>query len=180
MKISHIEKALLYNEGAAEKLNIESIAEYLRGKLSKVPVEIREPFPLFSPEERLDYAKKLASIKILDTNRRMTSREEPLYGEIQYEQRRILGKTRAFGVIYDGYHLQRSFSELIARGERTLLFVHIFFTNRLFATWGEGDRRYHARTSVLLTAKTSKAALLNTNLVISPPYQKREPSWSIL
>ena len=59
MKVCHIEKVTLYNEGAAEKLNLKETAKYLRGKLGKVPVEIKGAFPLFGPEESLDYAKKL-------------------------------------------------------------------------------------------------------------------------
>ena len=148
MKPRHIEKVLLYDEGAAEKLNIQGIAEYLGDNLSRVPVEIRGNPSVFRRKNSLDYAKKLASIKILDVRWRMTSGQEPTYGEVQYEQRRLLGETRAFGILYDGFHLQRIFAELITREERILGFVHIFFTNRLFATWEEGNGRYHARTSV--------------------------------
>lgn len=148
MKPRHIEKVLLYDEGAAEKLNIQGIAEYLGDNLSRVPVEIRGNPSVFRRKNSLDYAKKLASIKILDVRWRMTSGQEPTYGEVQYEQRRLSGETRAFGILYDGFHLQRIFAGLIAREERILEFVHIFFTNRLFATWEEGNGRYHARTSV--------------------------------
>jgi len=169
MKIRRIEKVLLYNEGADEKLNIEETAEYLRGKLRKIPVEIVQSFLPLSPEESLDFAKKLASIKILDASRRITAEQEPLYGEVQYEQRRILGKTKAFGVLYDGVHLQRNFSELIAMGERTLDRVHIFFTNRLFATWEEGDRRYHARTSVY-----GFPSVISTTGLVEAPAKPRE------
>jgi len=148
MNVRHIEKVFLYNEGAAENLNIEGIAEYLRDNLGRIPVEIKGNSPVFPLNKSLDYAKRLASIKILDMRCRMTSRQEPSYGEVQYEQRRLLGKTRAFGIVYDGFHLQRILTEVIAREERILEFVHIFFTNRLFATWEEADSRYHARTSV--------------------------------
>ena len=148
MKVRRIKKVLLYDEGAAERLDIEGIAEYLSERLGKVPVEIRgNPFA-FCVEESSGYARKLASIKIQDASMKMASKQEPLCGEIQYEKRRILGKTRAFGVLYDGSHLQRVFLELVAREERALWFVHIFLTNRLFVTWEEHDKRYHARTSV--------------------------------
>jgi len=148
MKVRRIEKVLLYNEGAAEKLNIEGIAEYLKDNLGGITVEIKGNSQVFCPERTLDYAKKLASIKILDTRQRMATGQEPSYGEVQYEQRRLLGRTSAFGVLYDGFQLQRIVSKLIAREERTLEFVHIFFTSRLFGTWEEGDKKYHARTSV--------------------------------
>jgi hypothetical protein len=35
MKVRRIEKVLLYDEGAAEELNIEEVAEYLREKLGE-------------------------------------------------------------------------------------------------------------------------------------------------
>jgi hypothetical protein len=169
MKIRRIQKVLLYNEGTPENLNIEGIAEYLREKLSGIPAGRRESSPVSCHENYLHYAKKLASIKILDVRCELTSRQEPSYGEVQYEQRRLLGKTRAFGVLYDGFHLQRIFAGLIARDERGLEFVHIFLTNRLFATWDEADRRYHARTSVY-----GIPSVISTTGLVEAPARPRE------
>ncbi len=169
MKVRRIEKVLLYSEGASETLDIEEIAEYLREKLRKVPVEMRgNPFAS-CPEKSQDCARKLASIKVQNVSRKIAAEQEPLYGEIQYEKRRILGKTKAFGVLYDGFHLHRVFSELIAGEERTLEFVHVFFTNRLFATWEEGDKRYHARTSVY-----GFPSIISTTGLVEAPAKPRE------
>ncbi len=170
MKVRKIEQVLLYNEGVAETLDIEEVAEYLREKLGKVRVKVRgSPFT-FCPEKSQDYAIKLASLKILDVGRRIVPEEgQPLFGEIQYEKRRILGKTRSFGVLYDGFRLQRVFSELIPRGERDIGLVHISFTNRLFATWEEADRRYHARTSVY-----GFPSIISTSGVVEAPAKPRE------
>lgn len=169
MKVRRIEKILLYDESAAKALDIEEIAEYLREKLGKVPVDTRGNPLAFCPEKSPDYARKLASIKIQDTSKKITSEQEPLYGEIEYEKRRILGKTKAFGVVYDGFHLQRVFSKLIPREERSLVFVHIFFTNRLFATWEEGGKRYHARTSVY-----GFPSIISTTGLVEAPAKPRE------
>ena len=148
MKARTIEKVFLYDEGMAKELNIEEVAKYLKDKLSKVKVEARgNPFA-FCSEKSSDYARKFACIKIQDVSKKPAPEQEPLYGEISYERRRILGKTKAFGVIYEGFQLQRVFSELIAPEECSLRIVHILFTNRLFATWAETDKRYHARVSV--------------------------------
>jgi len=169
MKVRRIARVLLYDEGVAEKLDVAEIAEYLRNKLRKVPVEMKgNPFAS-CPEKSPDYARKFASIKIQDVSRKMASEQEPLYGEIQYEKRRILGKTKAFGILYEGFHLQQIFSELIAWEERTLRFAHIFFTNRLFATWEEGDKRYHARTSVY-----GFPSLISTTGLVEAPAKPRE------
>ena len=166
MKAVQLEAVLLYDEGT--QLNMEEIARYLRDKLKTVPVEVRgNPFALCQDS---DWARELASIKIQDAGRRLdVPAQEPLYGEIQYERRRILGKTRAFGVLYDGFHLLRIFSELIPREERTLGFVHIFLTNRLFATWDDGDRRYHARTSVY-----GLSSIISTTGIVEAPARPRE------
>ncbi len=169
MKIHRIEKVLLYNEGTAENLNIGGIAQYLRENLGRTQVEIRGSPHIFCPEKCLDYAKKLASIKIPDVRSKLTPGEEPSYGEIQYEQRRLLGKTKAFGVLYDGFYLQQIFAELIAREKRGLEFVHIYFTNRLFATWEEGDRRYHARTSIY-----GVPSVISTTGLVEAPARPKE------
>ena len=169
MKVRRIEKVLLYNEGVAETLDIEEIAEYLRAKLGKVSVEIRgNPFA-FYPEKSPDYARELASIKIQDVRRKIAPEQESLYGEIEYEKRRILGKTRSFGILYDGFHLLMAFSELIARREHSIGFVHIFFTNRLFATWDDSNQRYHARTSVY-----GFPSVISTTGLVEAPAKPRE------
>ena len=62
--------------------------EYLRDNLGRIPVEIRGSSHIFCPKNYLDNAKKLASIKILDARCKLTSRQSPSYGEVQYEQRR--------------------------------------------------------------------------------------------
>lgn len=150
MRVRRLNKIFLYNDSAAEALDIEGIALYLRKKLGMVVVEVRgEPLALYPSQDKiLDFARKIASIKIRDATTGIASGQEPLYGEIGYEKRKISGKTRAFGILYDGFQVQRIFWELISSEERSLGFVHIFFTNRLFATWDESDKRYHARTSV--------------------------------
>jgi len=170
MKVRRIEEVLLYDEGAAEKLNVEEVAEYLSQKLGKAQVTvIGNPFA-FCLEKTPYYARKLASIKIQDVSRKIAPGQEgALYGEISYEERRILGKTKAFGVLYDGFQLQRVFSELIAREECCLGVVHIFLTNRLFATWEESDRRYHARTSMY-----GVPSVISTTGLVEAPAKPRE------
>lgn len=169
MSVRRLNKLFLYDEGTDQALNIEEIAAYLRKKLAKVGVEVRGT-PFYPWQDKVsDYARKIARIKIQDATRRMLSGQEPLYGEIEYEKRRISGKTRAFGVLYDGLELQRLFLELISREERSLEFVHIFFTNRLFATWDEHDRRYHSRVSVY-----GIPSIISTTGIVEAPAKPRE------
>jgi len=169
MTVRRVDKVLLYDEGVAEELNMKEIAEYLTEKLEKVRVEMRgSPFAS-RLEKDPDCARKLASIKVQDVNRKMALIQEPLYGEVSYEKRRMQGKTKAFGVIYDGLQLQRAFAELIPRDERSLGVAHIFFTNRLFATWDDGDKRYHLRASVY-----SIPSIVSTSGLIEAPARPRE------
>lgn len=116
-----------------------------------------------------DYAGKIAGSKIQEIHKKILPGQESLYGEIEYEKRRITGKTKAFGVLYDGFQLQRVFSKLIVRRERSLEFVHIFFTNRLFATWDDGDKRYHLRTSVY-----GVPSIISTTGLIEAPAKPRQ------
>jgi len=143
-------KIFLYDDSIGEEIDIKEIAHYLGQKLSKVKVKARGTPFLFnlSPDKVSDYAKKIASTKIQEVNRKVLSGQEPLYAEIEYEKRRILGKTKAFGVLYDGFLLQSIFREIKPRVELSLEFIHIIFTNRLFATWDESNKKYHLRTSI--------------------------------
>jgi hypothetical protein len=169
MKVRKIEKVILYDEGAAEILDINELAEYLKQKLIATPVNTKgNPFTTCL-EKVPEYARRLASIKIPNITSQITSGQEPLYGEVEYETRRILGRTKAFGVLYDGFYLQRVFSELIPREGHTLAFVHIFLTNRLFATWEEADKRYHARTSVY-----GFPSVISTTGLVEAPAKPRE------
>jgi len=143
-------EVILYDEGTAGELNIGEIAEYLGQKLGKVNIEVRgAPFVFNRFQDKIsDYARKITSTKIQGVNQKIQIGQEPLYGEIEYEKRRILGKTRAFGILYDGFQLQTAFRDIIPREEQSLEFIHILFTNRLFATWDDSNKRYHVRTSV--------------------------------
>ena len=162
---------ILYDEGTAGELDIEAIAQYLTQKIGKAKIEVRgNPFGFNLTQDKIsDYARKIAGIKIQEIHQKILPGQEPLYGEIEYEKRRILGKTKAFGVLYDGFHLQRVFSKLISREERSLEFVHIFFTNRLFATWEERDKRYHARTSVY-----AFPSIISTTGLVEAPAKPRQ------
>lgn len=166
-----IKTIALYDEGAAEALDMEEITRYLAQKMKKVKVEARgNPFTLNLPQDRVpDYARKIASTKVQGINERLQSGQEPLHGEIEYEKRRIQGSTRAFGVLYDGFHLLRLFYEIMSREEHRPELVHIFFTNRLLATWDDGDRRYHLRTSVF-----GIPSVVSTSGLIEAPARPKE------
>lgn len=162
---------VLYDEGSAEELNIEEIAEYLGQKFGEAKTEIRgNPFAFNLSQDRItDYAWKIAGTKIQKISEKILPEQEPLYAEIEYEKRRILGKTRAFGIPYDGLCLHRVFAETIPREESGLEFVHIIFTNRLLATWDDSNRRYHLRTSLYAIP-----SIISTTGLVEAPAKPRE------
>jgi len=162
---------ILYDEGTAQELDIEEIARYLAQKMGRVKIEVRgNPFVFNLSQDKVsDYARKIAGTKIQEVSQKILSGQEPLYGEIEYEKRRILGKTRSFGILYDGFHLLRIFGEIMSREECSLEFVHIFFTNRLFATWDDSDKRYHLRTSVY-----GIPSIISTTGLVEAPAKPRE------
>ncbi len=164
-------EVILYDEGTPQELDMEKIGRYVVQTMGRVKVEVRgNPFALNVPQDKVsDYARKIASIKIQGVSQEILSEQEPLYGEIEYEKRRIVGKTRSFGILYEGFHLQRIFREIVPREERSLEFVHILFTSRLFATWDDGDKRYHLRTSVY-----GIPSIISTTGLIEAPARPRE------
>jgi len=163
-------KIILYDEGTADELNIEEITRYLGKKMGKVEIEVGgNPFINLPQDKISDYARKIANIKIQEPNKKIKPEQEPLFGEIEYEKRRILGKTKSFGILYDGFYLQRLFLEIIPREERRLEFIHIIFTNRLFATWDENNKRYHLRTSVY-----GIPSIVSTTGLVEAPAKPRE------
>jgi len=164
-------KVILYDEGVGERLDIEEIAQYLRQNMGKAEIEARgNPFAVNFPQDKVaEIARAIASTKVQEINRKIVSGQEPLYGEVEYEKRRILGKTTAFGVIYDGFQLSRILLETVPGEERRLEFAHVFFTNRLFATWDDGDKRYHLRASIYSTP-----SIISTTGLIEAPAKPRE------
>ena len=169
MRVRRLNKIILYDEGMAQALSIKEVTKYLREKLAEVEVELRlAPFNLIQCRIS-DYARKIASIKIQDATSKLSPGQEALYGEVEYEKRRILGRTRAFGILYDGLELQRIFWDLISRNERSLEYVHLFFTNRVCATWHEQDRRYHARVSVY-----GIPSIISTTGLVEAPTKPKE------
>jgi hypothetical protein len=121
-------------------------------------IEMRNDLPVWSLErvrdddlrrtKTDDLARRLSGIRVLNPAKE-ARRRRPLGPELDYETRLLSGDARATpGVVYDGNDLQRIAFGMLPPEERGLDAIHIWFTTRLFATWDENDRRYHARVSV--------------------------------
>lgn len=102
------------------------------------------------PGGQAGLAERLCRMRVLDPTRDAGERpRRPLKPELDFETRLLAGARRpSAGLIYDGGELQVLAFGLLARAERGPGALHVWFTERLFATWDDAARRYHARVSL--------------------------------
>ncbi|MDI6820054.1 MAG: hypothetical protein QMC89_04015 [Candidatus Hodarchaeaceae archaeon] len=72
-------------------------------------------------------------------------------------------------MLYDGFKLQALLREILPTDEFSIEHAHIIFTNRFFATFDEGDRRYHARVSVY-----GLPSIISTTGIVEAPAKPKE------
>lgn len=132
----------LYNESNSEVFEIGKVKSYLKFLLPSAVIDVRQGFDFGGDLENA--AKEFASMKV----RSVFSREivEPSQGEIEYEKRRLSGKSRAFGLLYDGFRMSAFLRRFIRDEECNMDHAHILFTDQLIGSWGED--RHHARAVV--------------------------------
>lgn len=88
---------------------------------------------------------------------------------MEYERKRLSGKTKAWGIPYEGFAVTALYKGLIGKEESSLNFIHIAFTNQLLATWEEDDRRFHLRAAVY-----SYPSIISTTGMVEAPAKPRE------
>lgn len=168
----------LYDGGKTKSLDLREIAAYLKEKLARTKVEIREDFIPFvlnkeTTEEKREIletmAEELAGSKVHSVaNKDITF--EPLPAEVNYELRRLRNpQLQSTGILYDGFKLLSIFAKLIPKDEYSLNDCHIIFTNQLFGTWSETDLRYHARVGVF-----GFPSIISTTGIVEAPAKPRE------
>ncbi|MEW6409417.1 MAG: DUF6775 family putative metallopeptidase [Nitrospirota bacterium] len=164
----------IYGKETIENPDLSLLSEFLLRLMPNVSVDLREDFFVYmlkgKDKKELDtLAKRLAEIRVLSPlNRELNA--EPLYGEIEYEKRKLLNPaTTSIGVFYDGFEFRDTMVAFIKINERNLRHLHIVFTNQLIATWEEEDRRYHARASVF-----GFPSIISTSGIVEAPAKNRE------
>jgi len=167
-------KIFLYDGSKTEALDIKEIAHYLKEKLGEAKVEAKGDFIVEATKGMDDsclgkLACEIAGCKVRDiTNRYSDFR--PLAMEVEYEKRRLRNsENRNFGILYDGFKLQAIYQDLLKEEERNWHSFVIIFTDQLFGTWDEDDRRYHARVSVY-----GLPSLISTTGIVEAPAKPRE------
>jgi hypothetical protein len=159
----------LYDDPSVRNLELPEMSLYLKEKLGQVRVHVRDAFITVSDELLDGFSKRLASAKVRDFSNPCV-KLEPLYGEIEYEKRILKEPSRrSFGILYDGFRLQAILRDLIPSDELGPENLHIVFTNRLFGTWDENDRRYHARVGVY-----GFPSIISTTGIVEAPAKPKE------
>lgn len=140
-------KIFFYDEPKSENFRLNEIALYIEQKTG-FKTELRESFlQHYKPNDIADVAKRVAACKV----RSLDGKEDfkPLLGEIHIEKRLLTEPDFSLpGILYDGHKLHSVLQSLIPVEEKKMDFMHIVFTNRLFATFDENDKRFHARVIV--------------------------------
>lgn len=111
---------------------------------------------------------EFARARIKNPSKKDLSPQATLPGEVQYENRRLSGNTRAYGIPYEGFTIMALYRGLIPKKESGLDFIHIAFTCQLLATWEEDDRRYHLRTAVF-----GYPSIISTTGMVEAPAKPR-------
>lgn len=169
-------RIFLYRGISGEKVDFGVLQSFLELLIPGISVKLREEFisnfctPFREEEEKLqEVSRALASAKIPNPNLKWSHRE-PLRGEICFERRYLfLPYQRPSGILYDAWHLQKMFRDLIPPPERKWENIHLAITNQLFGTWDQGNRRYHYRTAFF-----GLPSLVSTTGLIEAPAKPRD------
>lgn len=163
----------LYDDPSAKTLDLEEIASYLKEKLSKIEGDIdiirHGWFIIPNLKDKInDIAIEFGRIKVRDLYRQCFS--EPLPAEVEYEKKILRNPNhRAGGIMYDGFELMSNLQKFIPQNENDMKNIHIVFTNRLFGTFDEADRRYHARVIVC-----GYPSIISTVGIVEAPAKSKE------
>ena len=128
-------------------VTIQSVENYIGSLFPTVKTRVCSPILRGLRGSKLEeYAESLASSRVKDPSAVIQS-SEPLYGEIDYERRAIMGKARVGGVVYDGQKVETICLDLL-KTVSSIDRCSIVFTGRLLSTYSRDDMRHHLRTVV--------------------------------
>lgn len=168
----------LYRMKTESPLDLERIARYLRKKLEGIEVDLRRDCSeealskLSSPGkgELLELLiDKFARAKVTDL-RNKGAPFEPLPAEVEYERNYLRGSSsQSTGILYDGFKLISINATLVPEEERNFRHCHIILSDRLFGTWEENEKRFHARVSIY-----GFPSIISTSGIVEAPAKPRE------
>jgi len=160
-----ISKIILYDEPSIPQIQIERLKDFLE-ELFPAKIELRENILKFSMK---DTSRKIAECKIYNLKKDF-ERHNPTEEEILFENLNIQNTSVTENIImYDGFELQKIFTELIPDQEKNVKFFHVCFTNKLTCTFDYNDHRHHGRALI-----GSNPSIISTTGIIEAPAKPRE------
>lgn len=131
----------MYEEGDLFPLERERVFRELEDDFGIV---CKKGGSLFKCTELDEVAERIARMRVKNPVRRVFC--EPMPVEVEYELKRIRGKYRSAGIMYDGFEFLELMRELEKGTEGEII---ILITDRFIGTYSEEDMRYHLRYSVM-------------------------------
>ena len=172
---SHIH---IYEGVPSSQINSAEIARYRNAIIPQATIHIRPEYFAYhlscidrKEADRLveELAIRMVKMRVRDSTRRDVS-SEPFQVEIDYEKRNLTKSGHGtFGVLYEGFTLQKICCDFLADNERDLNHLHLVFTNQLCATWDPSNQRYHARVAIF-----GLPALISTSGLVEAPAKPRD------
>lgn len=138
-----VRTVVLY-EAPTTVVDTAEVAAWLRERIDS-NVIVRGRFLAEVPVEEM--AEAFAEARVLSPYDQDTG--NTMLGIRKYEERALTNPDRAGGVLYDGLAIQRSLNRRLPPDERSLETLHVILLDRVLATWGEHDGRWHKRINVL-------------------------------
>lgn len=168
----------LYSGARTDAFDLDEIAQFVRSILPKATVLVLDDvissrFDQLSRAEKeqevAGLARAFAAARVHDISAQQDA-DSVLYGEVEYEKRRILDTTvKSLGVLYDGQKLISIYAGSIGQDHLTVEIAHVVFTNQLIGTWDDNDKRYHARVAVY-----GYPSIISTSGVVEAPARPRD------
>lgn len=162
-------------------VNLDHALDYMRGLLPDTEIELRKDFLKYhltadpvlkqvQDHSGLDpLAERLAGIKVLNPVKEGLN-PDPIYGEIDYERRKILNPSAvSIGIMYDGFRMQAILYPLITKEEKGKDHLHVVLTSQLVVTWESYDMRYHLRVGVY-----GRPSIVSVSGIVEAPAKPRE------
>lgn len=142
-----LRKLTIYSSEAGPSKYARDLKSFLCGLFPTVKVVVELNVLSGVPRTELErFAGLLASARMKDPSKEKQD-FEPMYGEIDYERRALLGDAKIGGIVYDGRRLLEILSKAIP-DEGVLENASIVLTDRLVSTYSRDDMRHHLRTIV--------------------------------
>jgi len=176
MKRPGVERMIIYDGVGQPWFDAAAVAAYLARWLPWLELELRPGLLRHvlghapAAETLAGLAEDLCQARVRHPMRQAAGRKRrTLAPELDYETRLLVGRARpAAGVLYDGLELQSLAFNVLPEAERHKLAVHLWFTERLIATWDDADRRYHARVSLY-----GFPSIISTEGMVQAPARER-------